>query len=204
LFFGWLYGLRDRIAVDELGPDGWFPDTALERVLQAGGGAWADDVRTPEVETLERLEEEAVRAASAVAAERVWGEVHRERSAHVLGDVGWLDRLLGLHVGPYPGPGGPHTVRADDPARWSALDSSAWTFAGYGEYGPSERFVAQLVPGRPTGWFLLPTGQSGNPVSPHYRDMQPRWADGAPIQVPLEREATEARAVARMHLDPPP
>ena len=32
---------------------GWFPDGAFLRILEAGQGAWVDDIRTPERETLE-------------------------------------------------------------------------------------------------------------------------------------------------------
>lgn len=145
-----------------------------------------------------------MRVALEVAAGRSWGDAHRERSVHVLGDVGWLDRIFRFHVGPYPAPGGPHTVRPDDPQRWAPLDGSAWSFPGYSEYGPSERFVARLVPGRPTGWFLLPTGQAGNPLDPHYRDMQPRWSASELVELPLVRESVDARTVSRLRLMPSP
>lgn len=204
LFHVWLYMLRVRIAADEYGgdPSGWFPDGALLRTLDAGDDAWVDDVRTPHTESLVELEEEAMRAAMAHTAARRWGEVHLERSRHVLGQVGWLNRLLGLDVGPYPGAGGPYTVRPDDPVRWRSLDSSSWTLPIVSEYGPSERFVAHLAPGRARGYFLLPTGQGGNPLSRHYRDMADRWGDSRLIEVPLEPDSARARAVSTLRLEP--
>lgn len=204
LFHVWLYMLRVRIAADEYrgDPDGWFPDGALLDILESGDGGWVDDVRTPDRESLEDLEREAMRAAIDHAGGRRWGEVHLERSRHLLGTVGWLDRLFGFHVGPYPGAGGPYTVRPDDPVRWSALDSSSWELPIVSEYGPSERFIAHLVPGRARGYFLLPTGQSGNPLSRHYRDMLDRWASGRLIGVPLEPDSARARAVSSLELEP--
>ncbi len=205
LFHIWLYRLRDLLVVDEFeGRErwAWFPDAALLAVLEEGGGPWADDVRTDTVETLEGLEERAMRDALALWGGRAWGDVHHERSTHPLGLSPWLDRLFGFHVGPYPAPGGLHTVRPADPLRGAALDGSAWRPPFLGDYGPSQRFVAELRPGRVRGWFLLPTGQSGNPFSPHYRDMAERWESSRLIPLPLYREEVRARTVRTLRLLP--
>jgi penicillin amidase len=43
--------------------------------------------------------------------------------------------------------------------------------------GASERFA--VSPGREKGGYLhMPTGQSGHPLSPHYRDANEAWATG--------------------------
>ncbi len=204
LFHVWLYVLRERLAADEWEGElgGWFPDGALLRILEAGDGAWVDDVRSPEIETLEGLEDEALRAAISHAAGRPWGEVHFERSRHPLGEVGWLNRLFRFHIGPYPGPGGPYTVRTDDPHRWRSLDSTSWTLPIISEYGPSERFVVRLAPDGPHGFFLLPTGQSGNPMSRHYRDMVDRWPGADLIELPLRSTAPRQGAVSTLRLEP--
>ncbi len=204
LFYVWLYRLRQLIAADEYGEGGWFPDIALERVLERGEGPWIDDVTTPASERLADLEDEAVRTAVRAADGRTWGAVHRERSVHPLGEIGWLDRLFRFDVGPYPAPGGRHTVRPDDYHRRSALDSTSWSLPITTEYGPSERFVAHLDPEAPAGYFLLPTGQSGNPLDRHYRDMSRVWTGGALIEVSLDREAQRAREQARLRLEPVP
>ena len=45
--------------------------------------------------------------------------------------------------------------------------------------GASERFA--VSPGREQdGYLHMPTGQSGHPLSPHYRDANPAWVSGAP------------------------
>ena len=45
-------------------------------------------------------------------------------------------------------------------------------------FGASERFA--VSPGRETdGYFHMPTGQSGHPLSPHYRDANAAWVTGA-------------------------
>ena len=182
-FFTWLYRLRELIVADEFEDgDGWFPDLAFMEIVETGDSAWIDDARTPEVERLETLEEEAARTAAGVPASS-WGEIHRERSAHPLGTVAWLDRLFGFHVGPYPSRGGPHTVRPDAPSLRSRLDSTAWRSPVVSEYGPSARFVARAAPADMAGYFLLPTGQAGNPLDPHYRDMGAVWTESPLIEL---------------------
>jgi len=202
VFYAWLYRLRERIAADELDGAGWFPDLSLERVLAGEGEEWVDDVHTPRLERLEDLENEAMRTAIEVAAGRTWGDVHEERSVHPLGSVAWLNRLFRFNVGPYPSPGGRHTVRPDDPSRWAALDSTSWTPPFMSEYGPSERFVAHMSPDGSDGEFFLPTGQSGNPLDRHYRDMARGWLAGQMAVVSLDIAAQKGREASRLRLVP--
>jgi len=193
-FFTWLYRLRELIAADEFEDgDGWFPDLAFMEIVETADSAWIDDARTPEVERLETLEEEAARTAAAAPGSS-WGEVHRERSAHPLGTVALLDRLLGFHVGPYPSRGGPHTVRPDAPSLRSRLDSTAWKFPVVSEYGPSARFVARTAPADMAGYFLLPTGQAGNPLDAHYRDMGAVWTESPLIELRPGRPPTRVES----------
>jgi penicillin G amidase len=53
-------------------------------------------------------------------------------------------------------------------------------------HGASERLV--LSPAHPeNAIFHMPGGQSGHPLSPHYRDQQTLWRDG--IASPLQSTA---------------
>ncbi|MFV1987219.1 MAG: penicillin acylase family protein [Gemmatimonadota bacterium] len=201
-FYVWLYRLRERIAADELDGAGYFPDRALDLILSRGASRWVDDTRTEEVETLEALEEEAMRTAIDVAGERRWGELHSERSVHPLGQVAILDRLLRFHIKPYPAPGGRHTVRPTDPGLWSGLDSTSWQPPFVGEYGPSERFVADMNPAHPVGHFFLPTGQAGNPLDPHYRSMVSGWLAGEMVEVSLDPADYLVDAKDQLRLSP--
>ncbi len=204
LFFSWLYRLRSLVAADEYaaGPQwAFFPMKSLIAVLDGGDASpWIDDVGTPERETLDGLADRAMRDATAAVGEDAWGSLHGERHSHPMGRNRWIQRLLGFSIGPYPSPGGPNTVRPDDYRKWAALDSTSWSPPWISEYGPSERFIAEIGPEGPVGRFLIPTGQSGNPFSRNYRDLNDRWRSGELVEVPLERERFIQRSVRQIRI----
>jgi penicillin amidase len=206
LFYAWFYRLRSLVAADEYAESpgwGFFPMKSFLAVLEEGdANPWVDDVRTPERETLTALAERAMEDAAAAVGDATWGELHRERHVHPMGRDPWIQRLFALSIGPYPSPGGPNTVRPDDYRKWSRLDSTSWSPPWLSEYGPSERFIAEVGPDGPVGRFLIPTGQSGNAFSPHYRDMNERWRTGELIEIPLERERYRPRAVRQFRIVP--
>ena len=195
VFYAWFEALRTKVGDDEWrGKDVYFPRTALEAVLDRGGGAWVDDVATPKVETLDELSAAALREAVQAVGGKTWGELHPTRIEHPLGVVRVFDRALRLNIGPFPNGGSPHTVKV----------------AGYGArrppfvngYGPSQRHVVDMGNVDDEGGFVVPTGQSGIPTSRHYRDQTPLWRTGRLWRIPLDRDKAEARVVSRMTLRP--
>jgi penicillin amidase len=91
--------------------------------------------------------------------DRTWGERNttaiRHRLSRLLPGAGhWLD-MVAQQL-----PGDDHMPRVQAP-----------------EYGATLRMV--VSPGHEDlGFFTMPGGQSGNPLSPHYRDSHPAWASG--------------------------
>nr|MBA3737976.1 penicillin acylase family protein [Actinomycetota bacterium] len=49
---------------------------------------------------------------------------------------------------------------------------------------------------------ILPTGESGNPASPHWNDQTSAWAAGALRSLPFTRAAVEAAATERLTIVP--
>jgi penicillin amidase len=92
-------------------------------------------------------------------AERTWGERNTTLIRHPLSRAvpqlsGWLDMPR------QPLPGDSNMPRVQAP-----------------EHGASERFA--VSPGREElGYFHMPCGQSGHPLSPHYADGHEAWAKG--------------------------
>ena len=50
--------------------------------------------------------------------------------------------------------------------------------------------------------FIYPGGQSGNPLSPHYRDFTAAWARGEYVPMITNRRRLEADGVQRLVLTP--
>ena len=91
-----------------------------------------------------------------------WGTVNTLRVAHPLSAaLPFLARFLDMPVVSVPG--GRHDMpRIQGP-----------------DYGASERF--SVAPGHEgEGYFHMPGGQSGNPLSPFYRTGFADWAEGKP------------------------
>lgn len=94
-------------------------------------------------------------------AERTWGEANVSRVQHPLGvAVPTLAAWLDMPARPLPGDA--NMPRVQTPIA-----------------GASQRMV--VSPGRQdVGYFHMPAGQSGHPLSPHYRDGHEAWARGEP------------------------
>lgn len=195
LFYTWVERLRWAIAADEYGDSlGYFPWEVLDRMLVSGRSAFIDDLRTPERETLEAVSARAMREAVALAGNRTWGELHTAVSAHTLGSVRWLGLWLRLNVGPTPVPGDPFTVNVAHHADPAPPFRVTW--------GVSQRHVVDLDDPDGEGGFILPTGQSGHPLSPHYADQRDTWLRGGLWRIPLDPEGAQASARAQTVLTP--
>ncbi len=112
-----------------------------------------------------------------------WGEVHVARFEHpLLRFVPVLGRLTTISV---PTPGDGETV-----SRGGFRDGFAHV------HGAGLRLVADLA--SPDGvWAAIGTGQSGNPLSGHWGDMNARWAAGRAVAL-----AESAPAAATLRLLP--
>ncbi len=94
--------------------------------------------------------------------ECTWGNVNRVEIRHPLaGALGLLRPWLTIRSGPLPG--GDHLPRIQQP-----------------DYGASERFA--VSPGdEANGYFHMPGGQSGHPLSPFFSAGHDAWARGEPL-----------------------
>lgn len=107
-----------------------------------------------------------------------WGRVRQLTLPHPVGAQAPLDRIFNL--GPVPCGGDVSTV-AQAACDWLDLEASPLAIA-------SLRMVLDVG-----NWdesrFILPGGQSGNPLSPHYGDQLPLWlrGEGVPIAWSPER-----------------
>jgi penicillin amidase len=191
IFYAW-YRVLQRLTYEDKSP-GYMPNSPLHRWLREGGGLWFDDVKTPEREDLTALSARAMREALDVAGRRRWGEIHRTVSRHALGGVRALDVVLGLNVGPSPRAGSLYTVDVAD------FGQLAPPFIN--THGPSLRQVVDLADPE-GGGLIITSGESGNPLSRHYRDQRDRWWKGELWNVPLS--AARVAGVSMLRLEPGP
>jgi penicillin amidase len=187
VFYVWYRALQRMTYEDELG--GYAPSVPLHAWLRAGASPWFDDQRTPGREDLAALAARAMREALPRADSVAWGRIHTTISAHALGSVGVLNGLLRLSLGPFPRAGSLFTVNVAD---FGAL---APPFRN--THGASFRQVADLADVEGAR-MIITTGQSGNPVSRHYRDQRPLWWSGELRTVPLDRNKLAGVALLKL------
>lgn len=179
LFSAWHRHLAKRVYADELGdkfPRYWgAKPNFLHRVLAGDGdyARWCDDVTTDPVETCDDTVAAAFADAMAALEARLggdwqswqWGTLHQVIQRHEpLSEVAALRPFFELRA---PAPGGTYTVNVAGP-RFTGPDVYSFRHA------PSYRAIydfADLDKSR----YVIPTGESGNPFSPHYDDQFKRW-----------------------------
>jgi penicillin amidase len=123
-----------------------------------------------------------------------WGELHRITFQHPIGlGVPILDRLLQLSRGPYPIGGDADTVAQAGVDPWNPFSATSYSvsYRQVFDTGDWDR-----------GVFILPTGQSGHPASPHYADMVSAWRTGEYRPLPFSPQAVRDQAEETIQLTP--
>jgi penicillin amidase len=122
-----------------------------------------------------------------------WGALHHALFRHPLEGVVAADEAKRLSVGEWPIGGSAHTPMA------TSYRPSDYALTA----GASFRMVLDVG-----NWdgsrFINTPGQSGDPSSPHYRDLAPIWVSGAYVPLLYSRAAVQAATQKRMVLVPAP
>jgi penicillin amidase len=117
-----------------------------------------------------------------------WGRIHQLQMNHSLGRSKWLKPLLG--IGPIGAPGDGMTINLGFYRHSNPYSQTV---------GAALRFIAELNDRCDSG-FILPSGQSGHPLSRHYRDLTERWLRGERINLSLD--TTELSRLSHLLLKP--
>jgi penicillin G amidase len=118
-----------------------------------------------------------------------WGKLHTVTLEHPLANLGPA-YAQAFNLGPVPRPGDVHTpnnTRHDENFRQVHGASYRQVF----DLADWDRGMATSVP-----------GQSGQPGSPHYADLLPRWAEGKYFPLTFSRPQVEKVARHRLWLKP--
>ena len=214
IFVAWFEQLKDVIYRDELDRAGeqtyalflrsGFVSKSLHHLFRQSSSPWFDNVNTPELEDRAAASRQALEGAVAQLGEQLgdrpthwtWGRLHTLTHPHALARAGRLGKFLNawldLDVGTFPAPGSDRTVNAINYRPQEGFASN---------WGPSQRSIVDLAD-PDNSRMVLPTGQSGNPFSPYYRDQAALYNAGRYRPVDFTREAVERAAVSTLILQP--
>jgi penicillin amidase len=207
IVIAWWRELSRALYADELGAGfnaAWgmrAPFVSAALAGRSGAERWCDDVRTERLETCADILAESLERALDDLAQRYgadpdrwrWGDAHFAWSAHrPFSRVRWLAPFFEIRV---PAPGDAYTLNVgqtdfNDPAQPYASRHAASLRAIYDLADPEASV------------FVHSGGQSGNPLSRHYRDLSRLWARGEYVPMLTERQRIEARGVQRLVLAP--
>lgn len=212
VFNAWMREASRRIFEDELGPDlmrdYWEHrnmHASMVNVLknQSGQGRWCQDtnVKSGTAQTCAVLLSAALEAALTDLKAKYgndmtqwqWGKAHVARSEHrPFGKVAPLDRLFDIRV---DSPGDTYTVNV---GRYNLRDDKE-PFAS--RHAASLRALYDLSD-LENSRFIHSTGQSGNLLSPLYRNFAQRWADVSYLPMQMKRESVEKNKMGTLQLAP--
>lgn len=198
--------------LDELGPEesrAWkafitsnnasYCATTDHLLVRGDESPFWDDVSTPEPETKARilarsLADAIVFAEDTLGADRsrwTWGALHtyrfRTESSKMAPHLGFFQRKAMqalapyFNRGPFPAPGDHSTLNVS--AYTIGRDFDTWLI-------PAMRMVVDFSREEPL-CIINSTGQSDNPVSPHYDDGIRAWLQGSYQPMPFARDAAE-------------
>lgn len=122
-----------------------------------------------------------------------WGSLHHSFPVHPLLDT--VDEPLRsqLQVGPFPKSGGPHSPNQSGYRATDFRQTGGASFRLVVDVGNWDNSRAVNYP-----------GQSGDPASPHYRDLVELWRDGRYFPLLYTRPAVEKATLERFTLVPAP
>ena len=186
IYTAWIRAFGRALSLRMLGSDAEaFSETVAEFLLfvLSRGGHWCGDGPDPCPAVLARALEEAVAelvpAFGPDPAAWRWGEAHRVRFPHLLFQfLPGIGRWFGTEL---PTPGDAYTVlragvRLNGPRPFENVHGASFR----GVYD-----LADLDASR----FVIAPGQSGHPLSRHYRDFAPLWLAGGHVTIPARPES---------------
>ena len=150
--------------------------SGIEGLLNNENSVWWDNVNTEEKESRSDIFTMAVNQTFESLTKQLtsdyeswkWGNVHQLEFVHPIGRKKPMDKIFNL--GPYPIPGGNEVV-----------DKEGFVYSDKPKYmvisGPAMRLLMDFnEPNAAIG--IIPTGQSGNFMSPHYSDQMKLYLSG--------------------------
>ena len=193
----WWRELSRAVYADELGAAfraNWAPRPVFLRNVLAADSAWCGDSCAPLLtQSLDRALLDLKRRYGPDMQAWTWGEAHPARHRHrPFSANAWLARFFDISV---PSPGDAYTVNV---GRTDFADEAA-PYAN--RHAASYRGIYDLADPQ-ASLFIQSGGQSGNPLSSHYRAFAAAWARGEYVPMVTDRGRLEAEGAKRLVLLP--
>ncbi len=186
--------LLKNIYYDEMGDDLYnrfvflanVPYRSLLQILQKPESIWFDNLNTQKRETREEIIRKSLADALTYLEKKFgkdltnwqWGNIHKVTFKHAFsGNFSPLDNYI--NIGPFKVGGDGTTIfNTEYPFAESIEEFSMFRHNEFDNVlGPSMRFLYDFAV-RDEFYLILTTGQSGNVMSPHYKDQNPLWQTG--------------------------
>ena len=208
IYHRWVYNFLRNTFEDEMGTElfGHFMATHLmKRVIAPMSNktksVWFDNIQTEDIietqnEVVHDAFKQAMESLKADFGENIekwtWDKVHTLEHKHPIGEVATFRSFF--NVGPDP----VHGTR-------EVINNLAFTYTSDGYYpvtsGPSTRRVIDFADIE-NSTSILPTGQSGNPFSPHYSDQSKMYNAGEFRKMLLNEEEIKSERKSLLTLVP--
>ncbi|PKL82268.1 MAG: penicillin acylase family protein, partial [Ignavibacteriae bacterium HGW-Ignavibacteriae-3] len=190
------------------------PYRIIPKMLEENSSIFFDDVRTSNIETRDEIiRKSMVDALSDLEKENgmnisnwQWGRIHKVTFKHMFHDQSaLLDKII--NIGPFE-IGGDGTTVFNTEYSFPELFEKDFNptmphrSAPYSNIlGPSMRYIFDFADPDHLD-YILPTGQSGQFMSDHYKDMSELWLKGKYIKLDLNEEAFIQKSKYRLNLLP--
>jgi penicillin G amidase len=191
----WLFLFRKFTFEDEIGKlQSKIKFNLIEKENLSESGNWFDDINTKDkIESRQDISYKAMEAALKIIENKKWGEMQTVTMAHPLSQVPVLSNLLNLKRGPFARGGTAGTLNAS---------FNVMTDEGFKAIvGPSWRFIIDFANIDGTT-MVIPSGQSGHPLSAHFFDFYPLWVKGERWNVPFSKKNVHENAISKVLLKP--
>ena len=197
--------LLRNIYYDELGDDLFnqfifvssIPYRSVLTILENPSHPWFDNIKTSDYEERDHIIRRSLvdalseleKTFSKDIKEWQWGKIHTLTHKHIFaGQFFLLDKFI--NIGPFPIGGDGTTIFNTEYPFYKAIGNyPRFDHKPFDDIlGPSMRYIFDFS--NPNEFYLiLTTGESGNVMSNHYKDMTPKWLKGEYMTIKTDKES---------------
>ncbi|MCB9057865.1 MAG: penicillin acylase family protein [Calditrichae bacterium] len=187
--------LKANIFKDELKEKYKYVQTSwMYALLDNPMSPWFDDINTQDkIESCDEIIKNSLKDALVTVGTKKWSDILSIKMEHPFAAIPGFAAVLGLRKGPWMRGGSIGTLNASflqynpEKENFNVIVAPSWRFI----IDFADTDAIQMV---------LPTGNSGNPMSPHFDDFLEMWKNGSYWSIPLTREQVFKNSITAVEL----